>query len=88
MEAMRRGAHPKDAIVEALRRIKARTVERRLLQSDGTPNFDVKFYAMNVRGDHAAMAMFAGTEPKYAVCDELGSRLVAMDGLLAGKPPA
>jgi hypothetical protein len=47
---------------------------------------NVKFYATNVRGEHAGMAMYAGTEPKYAVCDEAGPRLVAMDGLLPGKP--
>ena len=86
VEEMRRGAHPKDAIAEALRRIKANTIEKRLLQPDGTPIFDVKFYAMNVRGDYAAMAMFAGAEPKYAVCDDAGPRFVAMDGLLPGKP--
>ena len=86
VEEMRRGAHPKDAIVEAVRRIKARTIEKRLLQPDGTPIFDVKFYAMNIRGEHAGMAMYAGTEPKYAVCDEAGPRFVAMDGLLPGKP--
>jgi len=86
VEEMRRGAHPKDAIAEALRRIKANTIEKRLLKPDGTPNFDVKFYAMNVRGEHAGMAMYAGTEPKYAVCDEAGPRVAAMDGLLPGKP--
>lgn len=85
VDEMRRGAHPKDAIVEALRRIKARTVEKRLLKPDGTPNFDVKFYALNAAGEHAGMAMFSGSEPKYAVCDEAGPRLVAMDGLFAGK---
>jgi len=86
VDEMRRGAHPKDAIVEALRRIKARTMERRLLKPDGTPTFDVKFYAVNAAGDHAGVAMYSGTEPKYAVCDEDGPRLVAMDGLFAGKP--
>src|SRR5260370_23580636 len=33
VEAMRRGAHPKDAGLEALRRIKPNTVEKRLLHS-------------------------------------------------------
>jgi N4-(beta-N-acetylglucosaminyl)-L-asparaginase len=86
VEEMRRGAHPKDAIAEALRRIKARTVERRLLKPDGMPSFNVKFYAMSVGGEHAGMAMYSGGEPKYAVCDEAGPRLVAMDGLLSGQP--
>jgi len=86
VEEMRRGAHPKDAIAEALRRIRARTIERRLRKADGDPKFDVKFYAMNVRGEHAGMAMHGGTQPMYAVCDDAGPRLAAMDGLLAGKP--
>jgi N4-(beta-N-acetylglucosaminyl)-L-asparaginase len=88
VEEMRRGVSPKDAIAEALRRIKARTVERRLLKADGNPNFDVKFYAMNVKGEHAGMALYAGNEPKYAVCDDGGPRLVPMDGLLPGKADA
>jgi hypothetical protein len=41
---------------------------------------------LNAAGEHAAMAMYSGTEPKYAVCDEDGPRLIAMDGLFAGKP--
>jgi N4-(beta-N-acetylglucosaminyl)-L-asparaginase len=86
VEEMRRGAHPKDAIAEALRRIKSRTVEKRLQKPDGHPSFNVKFYAMNVHGEHAGMAMYQGTDPKYAVCDEAGPRFVAMDGLLPGKP--
>jgi N4-(beta-N-acetylglucosaminyl)-L-asparaginase len=86
VEEMRRGAHPKEAIAEALRRIKSCTIEKRLLTPDGNPNFDVKFYAMNVQGQHAGMAMYAGTEPEYAVCDEAGARRIPMDGLLPGKP--
>ena len=85
VEEMRRGTHPKDAVAEALRRIRERTVERRLLKADGTPNFDVKFYAMNLKGEHAGMAMFGGSEPKYAVCDDRGPRLEPMDALLPGK---
>jgi N4-(beta-N-acetylglucosaminyl)-L-asparaginase len=88
VDEMRRGAHPKDAIAEALRRIKARTVDKRLLKADGNPNFDVKFYAMNIRGEFAGMALYAGSEPKFAVCDDGGPRLVPMDGLLPGKPEA
>ena len=88
VEEMRRGVGPKDAIAEALRRILAHTVEKRLLKADGTPNFDVKFYATSVKGEHAGMAMYAGSEPKYAVCDEGGPRLVPMDALLPGKADA
>jgi N4-(beta-N-acetylglucosaminyl)-L-asparaginase len=86
VELMRRGAHPKDAIAETLTRIKANTVEKRLLKPDGLPGFDIKFYAMNAKGEHAGMAMYDAGKPEYAVCDETGPRLVAMDALLAGKP--
>ena len=84
VEQMRRGVHPKDAIAEALGRIKANTVEKRLLKPDGLPTFDVKFYAMNAKGEHAGMGMYGGKKPEYAVCDEKGPRLVAMDALLPG----
>src|SRR5437762_1872409 len=43
VEAMRRGAHPKDAGMEGLRRIKASTVEKRLLNEKGNPNFGINF---------------------------------------------
>src|SRR6185503_7132577 len=39
VEEMRRGAHPKDAGMEVLNRIKNNTVEKRLLNSRGLPNF-------------------------------------------------
>jgi len=42
VEEMRRGAHPKDAGMEVLKRIKANTIEKRLLKADGNPNFGIK----------------------------------------------
>jgi len=44
---MRRGKHPKDAGLEACRRIKANTIEPRLLNKNGGPNFNVNFYIIN-----------------------------------------
>ncbi|MEJ7618938.1 MAG: N(4)-(beta-N-acetylglucosaminyl)-L-asparaginase [Pyrinomonadaceae bacterium] len=49
VEEMRRGAHPKDAGMEALKRIKANTVERRLLTEKGGPNFGINFYIINAK---------------------------------------
>jgi len=86
VERMRQGAHPKDAAVEALRRIQATTVEGRLRNAAGTPNFQVKFYALNARGEHAGVALYGGGNPAYAVCDERGPRNVPMDALLPGTP--
>src|SRR5258705_7048992 len=57
VEEMRRGAHPKDAGMEALRRIKANTIEKRLLNSNGTPNFYVNFYILNAKGEYAGVTM-------------------------------
>src|SRR5262249_59727888 len=45
LEEMRRGgAHPKDAGMEVLNRIKSNTIEKRLLNSRGLPNFGINFY--------------------------------------------
>jgi N4-(beta-N-acetylglucosaminyl)-L-asparaginase len=55
VENMRRGMHPKDAGLEACKRIKANTVEKRLLNSKGNPNFGINFYALNAKGDYAGV---------------------------------
>src|SRR5919108_1950637 len=47
VEEMRRGRAPKDAAMEALRRIRANTIEKRLLNEQGNPDFYVKFYVVN-----------------------------------------
>ena len=86
VEQMRRGAHPKDAGLEALRRIKANTVERRLLNSKGTPNFYVNFYILNAKGEYAGVTMYEGSSAQFAICNESGPRTLACEGLLPGKP--
>jgi len=86
IEEMRRGAHPKDAGMEALKRIKANTVEKRLLNSKGTPNFYVNFYILNARGEYAGVTMYQGSNARFAICNESGPQTLACEGLLAGKP--
>ena len=86
VEEMRRGAHPKDAGMEALRRIKANTVEKRLLNSRGLPNFYVNFYILNAKGEYAGVTMFEGSKAKFAICSENGPQTLTCDGLLPGKP--
>ncbi|MDQ3804917.1 MAG: N(4)-(beta-N-acetylglucosaminyl)-L-asparaginase, partial [Acidobacteriota bacterium] len=80
VEEMRRGRAPKDAGMEALRRIRANTVEKRLLNKEGNPAFGINFYVLNARGEHAGVTMYEGA--RYAVCDESGPRLVACEALL------
>jgi len=86
VEAMRRGSHPKDACFEALRRVRAATTERRLLNERGLPNFQLKFYAINRKGEYAGVALYGGPQVTYAVCTEAGAKDVVMDSLLSGSP--
>jgi len=86
VEEMRRGAHPKDAGLEALRRIKANTIEKRLLNSRGTPNFYVNFYILNAKGEYAGVTMYEGSNAQFAICNESGPRTLPCEGLLPGKP--
>jgi N4-(beta-N-acetylglucosaminyl)-L-asparaginase len=84
VENMRRGLHPKDAGLEACRRIKANTVEKRLLNSRSEPNFNVNFYILNAEGEHAGVAMYP--ESEYALCTEDGPQTLSSEPLLGGKP--
>ena len=83
VEEMRRGAHPKDAGMEALRRIKANTIEKRLLNSKGNPNFGINFYVLNAKGEYAGVTMYEGA--KYAICNESGPQTLSCEFLLSGK---
>jgi N4-(beta-N-acetylglucosaminyl)-L-asparaginase len=80
VELMRQGKHPKDAGLEALRRIAANTVDKRLLTSNGRPNFQVIFYALNAKGEYAGTSMFP---TRYAVCTEKGGQIVDTASLYA-----
>lgn len=86
VENMRRGMSPLDAAMDGLRRIRSNTVERRLLNERGEPNFDIRFYALNKQGEYAGVAMYGSGEPRYGVCDENGSRELPLEGLLEGSP--
>lgn len=65
VELMRGGMAPTDACLEALRRIVHVTVERRLLDERGRPNFNVNYYAVNKNGDFGGAAIYEGA--RYAV---------------------
>lgn len=82
VEEMRRGASPKDAGMAALRRVAGNTVERRLRNGRGLPNFGLSFYILNARGEHAGVSMYAST---YAVCTENGAQTLATEALYPGK---
>jgi len=97
VELMRQGRHPKDAALEALRRIRGNTIEKRLRKPNGDPNFNVTFYALNAKGEFAGAAMYAeddgdrgwagqanGRKVRYAVCTENGAEMLTCEGLIAG----
>jgi len=86
VEEMRRGHSPKDAAIEGLKRIQANTVEKRLLNSRGLPNFNVNFYALTARGEYAGVSLYGGKTLRFAVCTENGAEQVAFDALLPGDP--
>ncbi len=74
VEEMRRGAHPTDACLTALQRIVDWTVEGRLLDETGRPNFNVSYYAVNKRGETGGAVIWSGRQ--HSVNDERGNRLV------------
>ncbi|MGH9374112.1 MAG: N(4)-(beta-N-acetylglucosaminyl)-L-asparaginase [Vicinamibacterales bacterium] len=86
VEEMRRGKTPKDAGMEALRRIKANQIEKRLLNARGEPNFNISFYIVNAKGDYAGVTMYNPGTLQFAVCDEKGPRLERLEPLLQGTP--
>jgi N4-(beta-N-acetylglucosaminyl)-L-asparaginase len=86
VENMRRGLRPKDAGMEALKRIRSHTIEKRLLNKRGEPNFNVNFYVLNAAGEHAGVALYAAPNAVYAVCAEHGAENRPIEPLLPGTP--
>jgi N4-(beta-N-acetylglucosaminyl)-L-asparaginase len=80
VEEMRRGAHPKDAGMTALKRVVKATTEKRLLNTRGEPNFGLNFYIVNNRGEYAGVAL---RPAKYAVCTENGAQTLDVEPLYA-----
>jgi N4-(beta-N-acetylglucosaminyl)-L-asparaginase len=88
VESMRRGMAPKDAGMEALKRIRANTIEARLLNKSGNPNFNIRFFVLDKAGNYAGVAMYRAGETKYAVCTENDAQTLDLEPLLPGGPEA
>ncbi|HQZ38626.1 MAG TPA: N(4)-(beta-N-acetylglucosaminyl)-L-asparaginase [Vicinamibacterales bacterium] len=82
VEQMRMGKSPKDAGMEALRRVQKNTVEKRLLNARGLPAFGLSFYILNKKGEYAGVSMY---QSRFAVCTENGPQTLACEPLLDGK---
>src|SRR5205809_5735997 len=78
---MRRGASPKDAALTALQRVAKNTIEKRLLNEKGQPNFGLNFYVLSAKGEYAGVSMYEST---YAVCTEHGAQKIKTDQLFVG----
>ena len=89
VELMRGGAAPKDAGMAALKRIAGNTIDKRLLNSRGQPNFNVSFYILNAKGEFAGVSMYESSDKnpvRYAICTQDGPRLLAAEPLFEGAP--
>ena len=73
VDSLRRGMSPEQAALEACKRIVEKTTNPRLLNDEGRPNFNVNFYVVNKRGEHAGAAIYSGG--RYAVHDGIESTI-------------
>jgi N4-(beta-N-acetylglucosaminyl)-L-asparaginase len=84
VEFMRQGMSPADALIKVMQRVIAMT-EKRLLDPQGRPYFDLKYYAVNKKGEYAGASAYEGG--KFAVCDANGARLEDCVFLFKGAEP-
>ncbi len=85
VEGLRRGLAPKDALIEALKRVAETNTAARLRDKKGRPNFDLKFYCVAKDGRFAGGSLWAGA--KMAVHDGDSARLVDCVSLYDGRSP-
>ncbi|MEE3296810.1 MAG: N(4)-(beta-N-acetylglucosaminyl)-L-asparaginase [Planctomycetota bacterium] len=74
VENMRHGMSPEAAVKDVLKRIVKQTVDPRLLDKKGRPDFEVVLYALHKDGRHAAGSIYKGRQ--YAVNEGGESKLL------------
>lgn len=74
VEDLRRGMAPRDAVIDACKRVASTTKAKRLLDAKGRPKFDLKFYCLAKDGRFAGGSLWAGA--KFALHDGDSARLV------------
>lgn len=84
VEFMRQGMSPEQALIKVMERVIAMT-EKRLLDEQGRPYFDLNYYAVNKKGEYASSSAYEGRS--FAVCDQNGARLEKCVYLFKGNPP-
>jgi N4-(beta-N-acetylglucosaminyl)-L-asparaginase len=73
VEFMRMGQSPQKACLSACKRIVDHAKFQSLKDENGKPTFNVKFYAINKKGEYGSAAIKGPY--KYSVCDAQGPRL-------------
>ena len=73
VEYMMQGNSPEEACLRACQRIVDNNYMRRLRDRDGRPSFNVKFYAVNTRGDYGSASIWSGEQ--YALHDGKENKL-------------
>ena len=77
--------HPKDAGMDALKRIKANTVEKRLLKANGDPNFNISFYVLSkTRRSRRRRRCMPAAASTMRCARRQGAKTLPMDALLQG----
>lgn len=74
VQHMERGLSPTDACLAVLKRIADRTKEKRLLDSQGRPNFGVTMYALRKDGAYGSASLYPGA--RFTVHDGKENRRV------------
>jgi len=83
VEFMRMGKSPEEACLAACQRIVDHTKLPVLMNEKGKPNFNVKFYAVNKKGDYGSAAIYSGGS--FWISDYKGARLEQMAYLFQKK---
>jgi N4-(beta-N-acetylglucosaminyl)-L-asparaginase len=83
VQLMKQGMAPDAAGLEVCRQVAHHTKRHDLLDADGRPNFDLKFYLLDKFGRHAGVTMWGPAT--YAVTDAQGTRLEACVALYEKK---
>ena len=76
VEYMRQGKSPEEACLMMLKRVLKNIKEKRLLDDEGRPKFDLQFYALNKKGEFGGASFFSGA--RMAVHDGKENKLVNM----------
>jgi len=83
VELMRIGYSPQEACMETARRIIKHAKIPSLHRTDGRPNFNVRFYALNKKGEFGAASVYGPT--KFSVNDGKENKLHQGGGVLKYK---